>query len=66
MVGGFITTHAMQSVPITTKVVSSIPAHIDVQSIQHYLITFVSSQRQVGGSLRVFRFPPPIKLTAII
>jgi hypothetical protein len=33
-----------------------------VYSIQHYVIKFVSDLRQVGGFLRVFRFPPPIKL----
>jgi hypothetical protein len=32
-------------------------------SVQHYVITFVSDLRQVGGFLR---FPPPIKLTAMI
>ena len=30
---------------------------------QHYVIKFVSDLRQVGGFLRVLRFPPPIKLT---
>ena len=29
-------------------------------------IKFVSDLRQVSGFLRVFRFPPPIKLTTII
>ena len=32
----------MQSVPITTNVVSSNPAHGEVYSIQHYVIKFVS------------------------
>jgi hypothetical protein len=32
----------VQSVPITTKVVSSNPAHGEVYSIQHYLIKLVS------------------------
>jgi hypothetical protein len=32
----------VQSVPITTKVVSSNPAHGEVYSIQHYMIKFVS------------------------
>jgi hypothetical protein len=32
----------------------------------HYVIKFVNDLRQVGGSLRVLRFPPPIKLTATI
>jgi hypothetical protein len=33
-----------------------------------YMIKFVSDLRQVGGFLRVrvLRFPPPIKLTAMI
>jgi hypothetical protein len=32
----------------------------------HYVIKFVSDLRQVGGFLRVLRFPPPIKPTATI
>ena len=56
----------MQSVPITTKVVSSNPVHGEVYSIQHYEIEFVSDLRQVSGFLRLLRFPPPIKLTATI
>ena len=32
----------LPSVPITTNVVSSNPAHDDVYSIQHYVIKFVS------------------------
>jgi hypothetical protein len=52
--------------PITTKVVSSNPVHIEVYSIQHYAIKFVSELRQAGGVLRVLRFSPPIKLTATI
>jgi hypothetical protein len=35
-------------------------------SVQHYVIKFVSDLRQVGGFLRVLRFPPPLKLTATI
>ena len=50
----------VQSVPITTKVVSSNLAHGEVYSMQHYVIKFVD------GLLRVPRFPPPIKLTATI
>jgi len=53
----------VQSDPITTKVVSSNPVHGEVYSIQHYVIKFVSDLRQVGGFLRVLRFPPPIILT---
>ena len=37
----------MQSVPITTNVLSSNPAHCGVYSIQHYMIKFVSDFRQV-------------------
>ena len=43
--------------------VSSNPANGEGYSIQHYVIEFVSDLRQVVGFLRVFRFPPPIKLT---
>ena len=50
----------MQSVPITTEVVSSNPAHGEVYSIQHYVIKIVSDLRQVCGFHRVLRFPPPI------
>ena len=35
----------MQSVPITTNVVSLNPAHGEVYSIQHYVIKFVSELR---------------------
>jgi hypothetical protein len=56
----------MQSVHITTKVVSSNPDNGMVHSMQHYVIKFVSDLRQVGGFMRVLRFPPPIKLTATI
>ena len=37
-----------------------------VYSIQHYVIKFISDLRDVGGFLRVFCFPPPIKLTFTI
>ena len=53
----------VQSVPITTNVVSSNPVHDEVYSIQHYVRKFVSDLRQVGGFLR---FLPPIKLTSTI
>ena len=56
----------MQSVPITTKVVSSNIAYGEVYSIQHYVIKFVSNLRQVSGFLQVLQFPTPIKLTATI
>jgi hypothetical protein len=56
----------MQPVSITTKVVSSIPAHGEVYSMQQYVIKFVGDLLQVGGFLQVLRFPPPIKLTAMM
>ena len=39
--------------PITTKVVSSNPAHGEVYSRQHYVIKLVSDLQQVSGFLRV-------------
>jgi hypothetical protein len=38
----------------------------DVHSRQHYVNKFVSDLWQIGGFLRVFTFPPPIKLTPTI
>ena len=62
MVVGF----TVQSVPITTKVVSLNPVHGEVYLIQRYVLKFVSDLRQVGGFLQVLWFPPPIKLTTTI
>jgi hypothetical protein len=56
----------LQSVPITTKVVSSNHTDGEVYSIQHYVIKFVNDMRQVCGFRQVLCFPPPIKLTATI
>jgi hypothetical protein len=56
----------VQSVPITTNIVSLNPVHGKMYLIQHYVIKFVSDLRQVGGFLWVLRFPPPIKLTATV
>jgi len=56
----------MQSVSITTKVVSSNPAYGEMNSIQHYMIKFVSDLWLVGGILQVLRYSPPIKLTPTI
>ena len=66
MVIGF--TLFMQSVHITTKVVSSNPVNGEVHLIQQYMymINFDSVLRRVGGFLRVLRFPPQIKLTVAI
>ena len=58
MVVGFTTTYAI----ITTKVVSSNPAHGEMYLIQHYVIKYFSDLR-IGGFLRITRDPPTIKLT---
>ena len=50
----------MESVPITTTVVSSNPVHDDMYSIQHYVIKFVSDFRQISGFLP---FPRPLQMT---
>ena len=49
----------LQSVTITTKVVSLNPAHDEVYSINLYVIKFVNDLRQVGGFLWVLWFPLP-------
>ena len=41
----------MQSVSITTNVVSSNPVHVEVHRIQHYVIKLISDFWQVGGFL---------------
>jgi hypothetical protein len=63
MVFGFTLQLPVQSVPITTKVVSSNPAHGEVYSKQLSLINCVGDLQQDGGFLHL---PPPIKLTATI
>jgi len=62
--GSWIYNYRMQSVPITTNVVSSNTAHGEMYSIQLYVIKFVIDLQHVGGFLWVLHFPPPIKLTA--
>ena len=49
----------MQSVPITTKVVSSNRSKLC--SIKHYVIKFVVEWRQAGVFIWVLQFPPPKK-----
>jgi hypothetical protein len=44
----------VQSVSITTKVVSLNPVHGDVYSIQHYVIAYVRGLRQVCRFLLVY------------
>ena len=56
----------MHSVPITTKVVGSNPAHGDVYSIQLHVINLVNDLRKIVGFLQVLWLPPPIKLAAMI
>ena len=46
----------MQSVPITTNVVSSNPVHGGMYSILYYAIKFVGDFLQVGGLLYLLRF----------
>ena len=41
-------------------------AHGEVNSIQHYVIKFISDLQQAGDFPLVLRFPPQIKLNAII
>ena len=48
----------LQPVPITTKDVSTNPAHGEVYSMQHYVIKFVNVLLQICGFLRVLRFSP--------
>ena len=55
MVVGFTTTCSVQSMPITTKVLSLNPAYGGVYSIQHYVIEFVSDLRKVDGF--IFGYP---------
>jgi hypothetical protein len=51
---------SVQSMPITTKVVSSKSAQA------RYTQCDKVCQRQVGGCLWVLQFPPPIQLTTTI
>ena len=48
---------SMQSMPITTKVVSLNPAHSEVYSIQHYVLKFVNNLWQVRGFIQILLFP---------
>jgi hypothetical protein len=45
---------------ITIEIVSSSKPHVEVYSIQHYVIQFVS------GFLQIIKFPLPTKLTSTI
>jgi hypothetical protein len=50
----------MQSVPITTNVLSSNPAHDELYKIQPYMITFASDLQHVCSFHRILRFPTTI------
>ena len=64
MVDGFTTTCAISAYHHCR---CEFEAHsVEVFSIQHYVIKFISVLRQVGGFLRLLLFPSPIKLTAMI
>ena len=47
----------VQSVHITTKVVSSNPVHGEVYSIQHYVMKFISDLRHVDASVIFSVYP---------
>jgi hypothetical protein len=64
MVVGFITTYAISACHHKSCEFESNSG--EVYSMQHNVIMFVSDLRQVGGFLRLLRFPPSIKLTAKI
>jgi hypothetical protein len=55
----------MQSVPITSKVVTSNPAHVEVYSIQHFVIKFVSYLWQDGGFLLILLAPVSQKVVRL-
>ena len=61
-----IMSRSLYSTTIATTYAISAYRSGEVYSIQHYVRKFVSDLRQVGGFLRVLRFPPTIKLTATI
>jgi hypothetical protein len=56
----------MQSVPITTKVVSLNPAHDDVYWIQHYVITFVSDRHNITEILLKVALNTIIDFTSLL
>jgi hypothetical protein len=57
MVVGFTTIYAISAYHHWCCEFESRPG----RGVQHYVIKFVSDLRQVGGFLKVLRFPPPIK-----
>ena len=61
MVVGFTTTYAISTYYRWCEFESR-----SGRGVQHYVIKFVKDLRQVGGFLRILRFPPQIKLIATI
>ena len=57
MVVGFTTTYAISAYHHWCCEFESRSA----RGVQHYVIKFVGDLQQIGGFLRVIRFPPPIK-----
>jgi hypothetical protein len=55
----------MQNVAAFTLKRAKVPFTVN-NSLQQYMIHVVSDLWQVGDFLMVFRFPPPINLTAVI
>ena len=64
MLVGFTTTYAISAYHHRSCEVKSHSG--EVYWIQHYVIKFVSDLQHMGGFLHTLRFPPPVKLTAII
>jgi hypothetical protein len=58
--------HDITEILIKVALNTTAPANIEVYSMHHSVIKFVSNLRQVGGFLRILRFLSPIKLTATI
>jgi hypothetical protein len=56
----------VQSVPITTKAVSSNPVHAWRDVLNTILCDQVSLLRHISGFLWIIRFSPPTKLSATI
>ena len=62
LVVGFTTTYAISAYHHRCCEFES----LSERGVQHYDIKIVSDLQQVDGFLRALRFPPPIKLTAIM
>jgi hypothetical protein len=56
----------MQSVPITSSIVSLNPAHVELFLMQHYVIKFVSDLRKVDGFITLFITNPVAARSGLI